>query len=149
MSARSSDLLRLRTIVECIDEVDDTVRELGVTPDSYIYPQDTISRVCRRAIDMLILQLCEEARELTDETRGHAPSIPWTSVAEVRSFLVHSYGSVDAPTVWAVIEGDLPELRDACSQLIAEIESGEYVPHFSSRTRERAAREGSGRAKPK
>ena len=139
MSARGSDLLRLRAIVDCADEVAETIREMGVTQESYSFPDGTLERVCRRALDMLVLQLCEEARELTDETRSRMPQIPWRSVAEVRNYFVHGCGSVDSQQVWAILEGDLPALRDACAACAGQIERGEYVPSFGSRAREREA----------
>ena len=141
MSARRSDLLRLKTIIDCIDEVERTVSELGVTEESYSFPQGTMETICRRGIDMLMLQLCEEAREVTDETRSHMISIPWPAIAEVRNYFVHSYGSIDASQVWGFIEDDLPELRAACAGCADEIERGDYSPSHESRTGERRARE--------
>ena len=86
-----------------------------------------------------MLQLCEEAREVTDETRRRARGIPWASIAEVRNYPVHSYGSVDVTVVWGIIENDLTELRDACVLCSTEIENGVYTPQFGSRTKERKA----------
>lgn len=137
MSARESDLLRLRAIVDCIDDIRETIEAFDLVFDKYVYPDTVFEYTCRRSIDMLMLQLCEEAREITDETRSRASSIPWQSIAEVRNFFVHSYGSIDAPTVWGFIENDLPELRKACEECIEAIESGEYAPQYSSRTKER------------
>lgn len=88
---------------------------------------------------MLMLQMCEEAWEVTSETRDRMSNIPWSAIAEVRNYFVHSYNSVDASAVWGFIEEDLPELRSACMGCIADIERGDYVPRFTSRTKERKA----------
>ena len=141
MSARESDLLRLQAIVDCIDDVRETIGAFDFGIDNYVTPDGILDNTCRRSTDMLMLQLCEEAREATNETRCGAKGIPWTSIAEARNCLVHSYGSVDAAAVWGIIENDLTELRDACVSCIAEIEDGTYASQFGSRTKGRKATE--------
>lgn len=140
MSARSTDMLRLEKIVSCIDDIAETVAAYGVDEDAYVSPEGIDEWTRRRALDQLLTLLCEEAREITDETRSRMPGIPWTSVAEVRSYLVHAYDSINAEVVWEIISQDLAALRSSCADCLAEMRAGEYVPTYSSRTKERKAR---------
>lgn len=56
MSARESDLLRPRTIVDCIDDIRETVDAVDLDFDNYVYSDGVLGRTCRRSIDMLVLR---------------------------------------------------------------------------------------------
>jgi uncharacterized protein with HEPN domain len=90
----------------------------------------------RKAIDLYMTQLCEQAREVTDETRSRMKSIPWSAIAEMRTYLVHVYDSLNPNIMWDTIITDLDPLRKACLACIDEIESGKYHPTYMSRTKE-------------
>jgi len=68
------------------------------------------------------LQLIGEAvRALSDETRSMTDAIDWSKVIGMRNILVHSYFSIDPEIVWAVIENDLDDLKDATEFLLAKV----------------------------
>jgi|SRR5690606_4062710 len=68
------------------------------------------------------LQLIGEAvRALSDETRSLSDAIDWSKVIGMRNILVHSYFSIDPEIVWAVIENDLDDLKDATEFLLAKV----------------------------
>jgi hypothetical protein len=66
MSARSSDLLRLKSIVECIDNISEAIEAYDITREQYSYPENLDQVMRRKAIDLYMTQLCEQAREVTD-----------------------------------------------------------------------------------
>ena len=37
-------------------------------------------------------------------------------IRSVRNIVVHNYGSVDAETLWEIIEKDIPELKEYCEK---------------------------------
>lgn len=39
------------------------------------------------------------------------PEVEWRPISNMRNFLVHEYFQVDNDTVWAVIHGDIVELK--------------------------------------
>jgi len=50
-----------------------------------------------------------------------AASIPESArIAAFRNLLIHGYATVDDKIVWGVVEGSLPQLRDALRRLLAE-----------------------------
>lgn len=62
------------------------------------------------------LQIMGEAvRALSSETVERAPEIEWSKVIGMRNILVHNYFSIsiDTDLVWAVIENDLPKLKES------------------------------------
>ena len=62
----------------------------------------------------------EATKRLSQEARDQRPEIPWRQVAGFRDVLIHDYMGVDPPEVWNVIESDLPALREAVRELLAE-----------------------------
>ena len=68
------------------------------------------------------LQLIGEAvRALSGETRSLSDAIDWSKVIGMRNILVHSYFSIDPEIVWAVIENDLDDLKDATEFLLETV----------------------------
>lgn len=53
----------------------------------------------------------EAARMISDKFKAAHPEVPWRSIGNMRNFLVHEYFQVDADVVWAVIHGDIVELK--------------------------------------
>ncbi len=67
------------------------------------------------------LQVIGEAiKKIPDVTRQRRPEIPWKQIAGMRDRLTHDYFGVDLMLVWAVVERDLPVLRDTVDSLLAD-----------------------------
>jgi uncharacterized protein with HEPN domain len=59
------------------------------------------------------LQVIGEAtRALDPSFREEFPEIPWTKIIGMRNILVHHYFEIDTEIVWAVVEEDLPSLKE-------------------------------------
>jgi uncharacterized protein with HEPN domain len=54
----------------------------------------------------------ESAGRLTEPFRAAHPEIPWRSIVAMRNVLVHEYFGIDHEQVWAVVETDLPALKE-------------------------------------
>lgn len=48
------------------------------------------------------------------------PAVPWRIIKDTRNFYVHAYGSIDVPSVWDTLVNDIPGLKYACEQLLAD-----------------------------
>ncbi len=77
----------------------------------------------------------EAAKRLDDGYRTAHPEIPWRALAGLRDLLIHQYHGVDPERVWAIVERELPNLREAIAallppldQLEREIAGGEDAP---------------------
>ena len=64
----------------------------------------------------------EAAKRLDDAYRAAHPQIPWRALAGLRDVLIHQYNSVDLERVWAIVEGELPGLREAIAALLPPLD---------------------------
>ena len=44
--------------------------------------------------------------------------IPWRIIKDTRNFYVHSYGTIDIPSVWDTLSNDIPALKAACEDIL-------------------------------
>ena len=58
-----------------------------------------------------LIQIQENAHNLTDAYKMVNDSIPWTDIAGLRNRIVHDYGNVDLEVVYATLTEDIPWLR--------------------------------------
>ena len=63
----------------------------------------------------------EAANMLTAEFKQSHPEVEWRAISNMRNFLVHEYFQVDSDTVWAVIHGDIVELKKHISHYLGSI----------------------------
>ena len=59
------------------------------------------------------LQILGEAvNVLRPDLQQDYPEIPWASIVGMRNVLVHQYFEIDTDIVWAVVENELPKLKE-------------------------------------
>lgn len=69
------------------------------------------------------LQIIGEAvRCLPDSFREKYPDIPWSKIIGMRNILTHQYFGIDVDVVWAVIENDLPDLKDKITRILQKLD---------------------------
>jgi uncharacterized protein with HEPN domain len=64
----------------------------------------------------------EAAKRLDDSYRTAHPEIPWRALAGLRDVLIHQYEGVEPERVWAIVEGELPNLREAITALLPPLD---------------------------
>jgi uncharacterized protein with HEPN domain len=64
----------------------------------------------------------EAAKRLDDSYRASHPEIPWRAIAGLRDVLIHQYEGVDLEKVWAIVEKDLPGLKQSIAGLLPPLE---------------------------
>jgi uncharacterized protein with HEPN domain len=64
----------------------------------------------------------EAAKRLDDSYRTAHPEIPWRALAGLRDVLIHQYEGVDHERVWAIVEQELPSLREAIAALLPPLD---------------------------
>ena len=64
----------------------------------------------------------EAAKRLDDSYRTAHPEIPWRALAGLRDVLIHQYEGVEPARVWAIVERDLPNLREAIAALLPPLD---------------------------
>jgi uncharacterized protein with HEPN domain len=60
----------------------------------------------------------EASRHINSDVKEKFPDIPWRDIIAMRNKLVHEYFSVDAETVWNVVQLDLLNLKDYAQRVL-------------------------------
>lgn len=63
--------------------------------------------------------LGEAARGVSEESQRKYPRIPWGKIIGFRNILVHHYFAVNPDEIWAVVQSDIPPLKQDLEQLLA------------------------------
>jgi uncharacterized protein with HEPN domain len=110
--SESRDDLYLRHVLDAIGKIE---RYVAVGYDEFMGESHWQDAVIRQ------LEIIGEAvKRLSTETTESRPDIPWRRIAGMRDFLIHNYMGVDVETVWQVTQHDLPQLRQACEELLGK-----------------------------
>lgn len=64
----------------------------------------------------------EAVKQIPDSLKLEHPEIPWRRIAGLRDVLIHQYMSVDLDAVWAIVDGELPEFRQAVAGILARLQ---------------------------
>lgn len=63
--------------------------------------------------------LGEAARGVSEEAQQQYPKIPWGKIIGFRNILVHHYFALNPDQIWAVIEADIPPLKQELGQILS------------------------------
>jgi uncharacterized protein with HEPN domain len=63
----------------------------------------------------------EAAARLPPDLRSSSSRIPWKQVVGLRNVLVHAYFRVDPNEVWAVVDHDIPILKEEVVALLSAL----------------------------
>ncbi|MEL7069830.1 MAG: DUF86 domain-containing protein [Cyanobacteria bacterium J06581_3] len=64
----------------------------------------------------------EATKRLSTDFRQKHPHIPWNQIAGMRDKLIHDYNGTDLSRIWSVLQSSIPELIEAVSLILKEIE---------------------------
>jgi uncharacterized protein with HEPN domain len=106
------DRLRLLDSLDAISEI-----EAYSTRGRNVFEEDPLVRTWI----LYHLQIVGEAcRGLSEPLRSAHPEIPWSEATSLRNVLVHQYFGIDLEAAWALVEQDLPGLKQAVSKILSE-----------------------------
>jgi uncharacterized protein with HEPN domain len=60
----------------------------------------------------------EAAKAVSSATRAAHPEIPWAEISATRDQVLEEYFRVDLDIVWAIVEKELPPLRERIAALL-------------------------------
>ena len=61
-----------------------------------------------------ILQIGENVKKLSNETKEKYNKVPWDKIVGMRNFVAHDYGSINIKLVFNSTQIDIPELQVYC-----------------------------------
>lgn len=64
----------------------------------------------------------EAANSLSVELINQYSEVPWAQIIAFRNILVHEYFRVSLNLVWAIVQNNLPSLKDAVDRMLVEID---------------------------
>lgn len=64
--------------------------------------------------------LGEAARGVSEESQRKYPEIPWGKIIGFRNILVHHYFAINPDQIWAVIEAEIPPLKQELDRILAK-----------------------------
>lgn len=106
------DRVYLGHILEAIRDIE---QYAGVGRDAFMTDKMRQDALLRK------LEVIGEAvKNLSEHAKQRRPAIPWRQIAGMRDRLTHDYFGVDLALVWATVEKDVPNLKTAVEQILAE-----------------------------
>lgn len=60
----------------------------------------------------------EAVKNLSPDLVAAEAGVPWREIAGARDRLIHAYFRVDLEAVWAMVEQDLPALRESVQRIV-------------------------------
>ena len=67
--------------------------------------------VLQDSMMLRLIQISENAKNLTDEFREKNSQIPWTDIYGLRNRIVHDYGHVDLGIVYDTLTQDIAKIK--------------------------------------
>ena len=71
--------------------------------------------VLQDSMMLRLVQISENAKNLTEDFRERNAQIPWTDIYGLRNRIVHDYGNVDLNIVFDTLKYDIPDLMERLS----------------------------------
>ena len=66
------------------------------------------------------MQIGELSIGLTDEFKNKHSALPWKAIRGFRNIVAHRYDTIDVETVWDIINSNIPELKEACMNIVLQ-----------------------------
>lgn len=106
------DQLYLVHIAECIERIESYTRG-----SKQVFVESTL---IQDAVVRNFEIIGEATKRLSQQSKNARPDVPWRRIAGLRDVLIHNYMGVDLERVWGVIEQELPGLKAAILELLAQ-----------------------------
>jgi uncharacterized protein with HEPN domain len=107
------DRIYLRHIVEAIEDIE------KYTASGYAAFMR--ERMQQDAVIRKLEVIGEAVKQLSLATKATRVDIHWREIAAMRDKMIHEYFGVNLEIVWAAIERDLPELKQAAEGILAAL----------------------------
>ena len=107
------DRERLLDVQEAIDRIEE-----HTASDRALFDQD---RLVQTWVIHHLQIIGEAVRSLSEEIKSAHAEVNWSKIIGMRNILVHHYFGIDKDVVWAVVESDLPKLKQSVEHMLHEL----------------------------
>lgn len=104
-----------RDQTERLDDLAEAIRRIRTAVASE--PTGPAEPIARDAILYNLVIIGEAVKHLGEETKGHAPDIPWRRIAGLRDLLTHEYFRIEMDAIRKIVDRDLTPLERAVEEL--------------------------------
>lgn len=132
MRERINDPARISLMLEAIANIQEYLSEC-LSYDSF-----ASNKLLCHAVFYNLQCIGECSYKLSRNFVQEHPEVDWEAIEGLRHVLVHDYYTVDTATIWAVIEKDLPSLKDYLLQHVPGQENGQKCALRDAPARARA-----------
>ena len=66
------------------------------------------NEILKRAVSMAFINIGENVKRLSDETKQQHPVVPWSAIAGLRDVTAHGYDSLEMEEIWRIAAEDVP-----------------------------------------
>jgi len=73
-----------------------------------------------QAIVFSIVQIGENAKNLSSQFIIKYSGIPWSDLCKTRDKITHHYDGIDKELVWEIVSVNIPELKSYCEKILGE-----------------------------
>jgi len=112
-----SDRNRLKKIVYYCNLILDVTLNAGLNYET-IMSRVASDIIFQTSISMMLVQIGELARRLSDEFKVQNTHVPWATISGLRNRLVHDYEETNWSIIAGVIEDDIRPLLDSCNAIL-------------------------------
>jgi uncharacterized protein with HEPN domain len=100
-------------IIDYCEETRATVERFG--EDFETFKNDL---VYKNATALCVLQIGELTTHLSEDFKNVYAEIQWVQIKALRNIVAHSYGKIDAETLWETVTTDIPALEAYCVEIL-------------------------------
>lgn len=113
---KDSDKIYCKHILEAIEEIETFIQDLSFGG----FEKD---KKTQRAVTRDLEIIGEAVKRLSKARTAKYKQIPWRNIAGLRDFLIHDYMDVDLREVWKAVTENVPELKEAVTMMIKEVDN--------------------------
>jgi uncharacterized protein with HEPN domain len=108
-----------------LEDILDAIAVIGAYMSGKTLEDYLAQRMLRDAVERNVERISEASRHIPRGLKAKHPEIPWRKIAGIGNILRHAYPIVDDSLIWEVVVRDLPPLKAAVEQMLADLKSGD------------------------
>jgi uncharacterized protein with HEPN domain len=108
-----------------LEDILDAIAVIGAYTSGKTLEDYLAQRMLRDAVERNVERISEASRHIARGLKTKHPEIPWRNIAGIGNILRHAYPIVDDSLIWEVVVRDLPPLKAAVEQMLADLKSGD------------------------